>query len=85
MRLCREHPEATGRLDPFRLASFEAEERRFWTGFQDPLLAQLIEQALDANQDLRAALGTAETDCWHWEQVLAMEQHCARVALRLCP
>ncbi|SDS54064.1 outer membrane protein, multidrug efflux system [Halopseudomonas xinjiangensis] len=31
-------------------------EQRFWQGFDDPLLAQLIEQTLDDNQNLRAAL-----------------------------
>ncbi|WP_022962112.1 efflux transporter outer membrane subunit [Halopseudomonas pelagia] len=38
-------------------ASLElSNEQRFWQGFQDPLLAQLIEQALTDNQDLQAAL-----------------------------
>ncbi|MFC6330601.1 TolC family protein, partial [Alloalcanivorax gelatiniphagus] len=36
--------------------AFEGEQRRFWNGFQDPLLAHLIEQTLDANQNLQAAL-----------------------------
>ncbi|AFT68999.1 Efflux transporter, outer membrane factor lipoprotein, NodT family [Alloalcanivorax dieselolei B5] len=34
----------------------ENAERRFWSGFDDPLLADLIDQALNANHDLRAAL-----------------------------
>ncbi|MCG8519438.1 MAG: efflux transporter outer membrane subunit [Pseudomonadales bacterium] len=33
-----------------------AEEARFWRGFGDPLLAQLIDQTLTANLDLQAAL-----------------------------
>ena len=31
-------------------------EQRFWAGFDDPMLAGLIRQTLDANRDLRAAL-----------------------------
>ena len=33
-----------------------ADEQRFWAGFEDPMLAGLIRQTLDANRDLRAAL-----------------------------
>lgn len=34
----------------------QAQEARFWGGFGDPLLAELIEQSLTANLDLQAAL-----------------------------
>ncbi|WP_237058057.1 efflux transporter outer membrane subunit [Microbulbifer sediminum] len=37
--------------------SFDATaEQQFWRGFDDPLLAQLVRQSLDANQDIRAAV-----------------------------
>ncbi|MFP1683843.1 efflux transporter outer membrane subunit [Alloalcanivorax sp. C16-1] len=50
-------PQAPARFEEARdSGAFNGEQRRFWQGFQDPLLARLIEQALDANQDLRAAL-----------------------------
>lgn len=37
-------------------ASREQAERQFWAGFEDPLLAQLIQQTLAANHSLQAAL-----------------------------
>src|SRR5690606_8957641 len=37
-------------------ASREQDEQQFWAGFEDPLLAQLIQQTLAANQSLHAAL-----------------------------
>ncbi|MCG8393598.1 MAG: efflux transporter outer membrane subunit [Pseudomonadales bacterium] len=36
--------------------AFSDSEQRFWAGFGDPLLAQLIEQTLAANQDLQVAV-----------------------------
>lgn len=36
--------------------AFDEQARRFWNGFQDPLLAELIGETLAANQNLRAAM-----------------------------
>ncbi|HIZ49798.1 MAG TPA: TolC family protein, partial [Candidatus Pseudomonas excrementavium] len=37
-------------------AARESNEQRFWQGFSDPLLADLIEQTMANNQNLQAAL-----------------------------
>lgn len=47
------HDQPTLRPDTLPAAD---NERRFWEGFDDPLLAQLIEQTLEGNQSLQAAL-----------------------------
>ncbi|HCE41845.1 MAG: RND transporter [Alcanivorax sp.] len=50
-------PDAPDRFTEARDdASFDDQARRFWGGFQDPLLAELIGETLAANQDLQAAL-----------------------------
>lgn len=42
-------------------ATFDvAEEQRFWRGFDDPLLAELIRHSLDANHNLQAAVARYE-------------------------
>lgn len=42
-------------------AAFDAtQEKQFWRGFDDPLLAQLIQQSLDANYNLQAAVARYE-------------------------
>ena len=42
-------------------AAFDvAEEQRFWSGFDDPQLAELIRQSLDANYNLQAAVARYE-------------------------
>jgi len=41
---------------PHETGDVASAERQFWQGFDDPLLAELIERTLDGNQDLRAAL-----------------------------
>ncbi|BES72793.1 hypothetical protein RE428_38110 [Marinobacter nanhaiticus D15-8W] len=37
-----------------------AQEARFWSGFDDPILADLIDQVLSANQDLKVAVARYE-------------------------
>lgn len=49
-------PEAPERFLEAPAAQSAADEQRFWAGFEDPMLAGLIRQTLDANRDLRAAL-----------------------------
>ncbi|ASK36290.1 RND transporter [Alcanivorax sp. N3-2A] len=51
-------PQAPAAFSEARSArAFDADvERRFWAGFGDPLLAGLIRQTLDANNDLQVAL-----------------------------
>lgn len=50
-------PDAPERfLEAPQTPSGSADEQRFWAGFEDPMLAGLIRQTLDANRDLRAAL-----------------------------
>lgn len=48
-------PAALVRAEP-ELVTTEAVEREFWRGFDDALLTELIEEAFDANHDLRIAL-----------------------------
>lgn len=48
-----EHDQAVGAASA---ESAVINEKRFWQGFNDPLLAQLIEKTLADNQNLRAAL-----------------------------
>ncbi|MDX5376490.1 MAG: TolC family protein, partial [Halomonas sp.] len=38
------------------LVTTQAVERDFWRSFDDPLLSELVEEAFDANHDLRIAL-----------------------------
>ncbi|MAF72200.1 MAG: RND transporter [Alteromonas sp.] len=50
-------PDAPERfLEAPQASAGSADEQRFWAGFEDPMLAGLIQQTLDANRDLRAAL-----------------------------
>ncbi|HCJ63326.1 MAG TPA: RND transporter, partial [Alcanivorax sp.] len=50
-------PDAPERfLEAPQASAGSADEQRFWAGFDDPMLAGLIRQTLDANRDLRAAL-----------------------------
>jgi len=50
-------PDAPERfLEAPQASAGGADEQRFWAGFDDPMLAGLIRQTLDANRDLRAAL-----------------------------
>ncbi|WP_234277478.1 efflux transporter outer membrane subunit [Billgrantia desiderata] len=48
-------PAALARAEA-ELVTPEAVEREFWRGFDDPLLSELVEEAFDANHDLRIAL-----------------------------
>ncbi len=52
------HPPATPEAATFRAVhdtgNFDTVQQRFWAGFEDPLLGQLIEQTLAANQTLQA-------------------------------
>ena len=50
-------PDAPERfLEAPQASAGSADEQRFWAGFDDPMLAGLIRQTLDANRELRAAL-----------------------------
>ncbi|WP_435100263.1 efflux transporter outer membrane subunit [Arhodomonas sp. AD133] len=67
-------PAPTGFNAAHRNGDFDQAEQRFWQGFDDPLLARLIDRTLDANQTLKGAmaryeraaalLDSAEQDRW---------------------
>ena len=47
-------PDAPERfLEAPRASAGSADEQRFWAGFEDPMLAGLIRQTLDANRHLQ--------------------------------
>ena len=49
--------EAPARFNEARdSGAFDEQAQRFWNGFQDPLLAELIDETLAANQNLQAAV-----------------------------
>ena len=49
----RFHAATQQQADP---APLGVDEQRFWRGFQDPMLAGLIRQTLDANRERQGAL-----------------------------
>ena len=49
-------PEAFAQAEAGAATSIAAPDAEFWRGFNDPLLTQLVEDALNANHDLRIAL-----------------------------
>ena len=61
-----ERPALAGTTDDFDglntdIASATAVSMAWWNGFDDPLMARLVEQALQANKDLAVALANVET------------------------
>jgi len=53
-------PEPEAFSEGRRMVAGDSGQQRFWQGFDDPLLAQLIDQTLTANQTLAAAVARYE-------------------------